>query len=226
MVYQPIDNGLKAEGDNLDHKAQLLARLDAIGESLKNTGDALALLGFGSVGLEMERLDDYSDLDFFAIVKTGYKQAFIDDLGWLSVIHPVVYTFKNTPNGYKLLFEDDIFCEFAVFEPHEFAAIPFAVGRVVWQDASFDASLTAPRSQPIHAEGTLEISLGEALTNLYVGLGRFWRFCRKNGNARIKSDLRLRIRRGGYDYRTPNHFQRATFSGRNHRAVCALVLAL
>ena len=175
MVYQPIDNGLKAEGDNLDHKSQLLARLDAIGELLKNTGDALALLGFGSVGLEMERLDDYSDLDFFAIVKTDYKQAFIDDLGWLSVIHPVVYTFKNTPNGYKLLFEDDIFCEFAVFEPHEFAAIPFAVGRVVWQDASFDASLTAPRSQPIHAEGTLEISLGEALTNLYVGLGRFWR---------------------------------------------------
>ena len=52
------------------------------------------------------------------------------------------------------------------------------------------------------------------------------RFCRKNGNDRIKSDLRLRIRRGGYDYRTPNHFQRATFSGRNHRAVCALVLAL
>jgi lincosamide nucleotidyltransferase B/F len=159
----------------LDRKAQLLARLDAIGESLKNTGDALALLGLGSVGVETARLDAYSDLDFFAIVKTGCKQWFIDDLGWLSVIHPVVYTFRNTVDGYKLLFEDDIFCEFAVFEPQELAAIPFAGGRVVWQDASFDASLTAPRSQPTHAERSLEFSLEEALTNLYVGLGRFWR---------------------------------------------------
>lgn len=159
----------------MDRKARLLARLDAIGESLKNTGDALALLGLGSVGLETARIDDYSDLDFFAIVKTGCKQAFIDDLGWLSVIHPVVYTFRNTRDGYKVLFEDGIFCEFAVFEPHELAAIPFAEGRIVWQDPSFDASLTTPRSQPAEPETTPEYSLGEALTNLYVGLGRFWR---------------------------------------------------
>jgi len=146
----------------LDRKAQLLARLDAIGESLKNTGDALALLGLGSVGIETERLDDYSDLDFFAIVKTGSKQQFIDDLAWLNVIHPVVFTFKNTRDGYKLLFEDDIFCEFAVFEPQELAAIPIVGGRVVWQDASFDASLMTPHRQPTHAENTLEFLLGEA----------------------------------------------------------------
>src|SRR5690606_10593045 len=93
------DGLITAHGDRMDRKARLLARLDAIGESLKNTGDALALLGLGSVGLETARIDDYSDLDFFAIVKTGCKQAFIDDLGWLSVIHPVVYTFRNTRDG-------------------------------------------------------------------------------------------------------------------------------
>ncbi len=163
------------EENNLNRKAQLLARLDAIGESLKNTGDALALLGLGSVGLETARLDDYSDLDFFAIVKPGSKQRFMDDLEWLRVICPVVYIFKNTPDGYKVLFEDDIFCEFAVFEPHELATIPFAAGRIVWQDASFDASLAAPRTQTIHVENTPEFSVEEALTNLYVGLGRFWR---------------------------------------------------
>jgi len=43
----------------------LLTRLDDIGRSLDSTGRALALLGLGSVGLEADRLDQFSDLDFF-----------------------------------------------------------------------------------------------------------------------------------------------------------------
>ena len=46
----------------------LLARLDAIACSLEASGHAEALIGLGSVGLELDRLDEYSDLDFFAIV--------------------------------------------------------------------------------------------------------------------------------------------------------------
>jgi hypothetical protein len=47
----------------------LLYRLDEIGKSLEKSGHALALIGLGSVGLELERLDQYSDLDFFVIVQ-------------------------------------------------------------------------------------------------------------------------------------------------------------
>ena len=46
----------------------LLIRLDAIGASLSATARGLALIGLGSVGLETDRLDAYSDLDVFAIV--------------------------------------------------------------------------------------------------------------------------------------------------------------
>jgi hypothetical protein len=49
-------------------KQTLLARLDAIARSLEASGHAEALIGLGSVGLELDRLDEYSDLDFFAIV--------------------------------------------------------------------------------------------------------------------------------------------------------------
>ena len=44
----------------------LLKRLDDIGQSLERSGHALALIGLGSVGVELDRLDSYSDLDFFA----------------------------------------------------------------------------------------------------------------------------------------------------------------
>ena len=49
----------------------LLQRLDEIGQFLKDSNQALALLALGSCGTERERLDQYSDLDFFVIVKDG-----------------------------------------------------------------------------------------------------------------------------------------------------------
>lgn len=155
----------------------LLARLDAIGAALADTGHALALIGLGSVGLELDRLDDYSDLDFFAIVADGYKRRFIDDLGWLSQVHPVAYAFQNTVDGHKLLFADGIFCEFAVFELGELAHIPFAAGRVVWRRPGVPATIAIPAADAVRppAPQSAAWHLGEALTNLYVGLGRYRR---------------------------------------------------
>ena len=154
----------------------LIHRLDAIGASLAATGRGLALLGLGSVGLETERLDAFSDLDFFAIVEPGHKQDFLDSLDWLERVHPVAFAFQNTVDGFKLLYADGIFCEMAVFEPDELAEIPFAPGRVVWKRADVDEAIAIPRRvdapRPPADPAWL---LGEALTNLYVGLARFRR---------------------------------------------------
>lgn len=156
-----------------DFSTHLLARLDAIGAALAATGRGVALIGLGSVGTETARIDEYSDLDFFAVVTPGSKQALLDDLGWLAAIHPVTYAFRNTADGYKLLYADGIFCEFALFEAAELAAIPFAPGRIVWQAADAPAGLELPQQpRPADASHTLDWLLGEALTNLYVGLGR------------------------------------------------------
>ena len=123
----------------------LLKRLDEIGQSLEKSGHALALIGLGSVGTELDRLDSYSDLDFFVIVEQGYKRSYLDSLGWLSEVHLIVYRFLNTDDGYKLLFEDGVFCEFAVFEPEELNGIPFAPGRVVWKRADVPETISPRR---------------------------------------------------------------------------------
>ena len=155
-------------------RPQLLQRLDAIGASLSESGTALALLGLGSVGTETERLDEYSDLDFFVIVKPGCKPGYLTGLEWLSAVAPLAYAFQNTVDGYKALFADGIFCEFAIFEPQELASIPFTCGRIIWKDDTYDKSLCI--AQPVQqSEHTREWLLGEALTNLYVGLGRVHR---------------------------------------------------
>jgi lincosamide nucleotidyltransferase len=154
----------------------LLQRLDEIGRALERTGHALALIGLGSVGVERGRLDEYSDLDFFAIVGEGHKAEFIQDLAWLSSVHPIVYAFQNTADGYKALFEDEIYCEFAIFETQELETVPYAEGRVIWKAPEFDANLSrSKRPLPYPETHSIEWQVGEALTCLYVGLCRYQR---------------------------------------------------
>lgn len=154
---------------------QLLSRLNEIGASLAQSGHALALIGLGSVGQELARLDAYSDLDFFAIVESGHKNKFLDDLAWLNRLCPIAYAFRNTADGYKLLYQDGIFCEFAVFEEPELRGIPFAAGRIVWKRADVLEAIAAPASPVAPYVHSMEWALGEALTNVYVGLGRYHR---------------------------------------------------
>ena len=161
------------QSSNQSQTSRLLVRLDAIGDSLAASGRGLALIGLGSVGLELERLDAYSDLDFFAIVEPGSKLDFLNDLSWLAAPAPIAYAFANTVDGFKYLYADGIFCEMAVFEPDELAEIPFAPGRVVWQRRDVDPEIAQPR-QVLTAPQLRDPDwlLGEALTNLYVGLQR------------------------------------------------------
>jgi hypothetical protein len=151
----------------------LLERLEDIAHSLERTGRGLALIGLGSVGLELERLDACSDLDFFAIVEPGSKPDYLQTLDWLAAPAPITYAFPNTADGFKYLYADGIFCEMAVFEPEELADIPFAPGRVVWRRADVDLQIAQPRRIPAAPQDRdLDWLLGEALTNLYVGLQR------------------------------------------------------
>lgn len=155
---------------------RLLERLDAIGAELRRRGDALALLGLGSVGRETERLDAQSDLDFFVIVEPGRKAAYIDRLDWLAAVHPIGWHFRNTADGHKALMADGIFCEFAVFEPQELDAIPYAPGRIVWRRDGFDPAIATPR-RALPAPGLPDETwiVGEALSCLYIGLKRWHR---------------------------------------------------
>ncbi|MCL6604413.1 MAG: hypothetical protein K6T94_16235 [Paenibacillus sp.] len=161
----------------MDRKELLLTRLNEIGEVLAVKGDALLLLGLGSVGVETERLDEYSDLDFFVIVVPGSKDRFINQLDWLEDTYPLAYSFKNTKDGYKVMFEDGIYGEFAVFEERELKDIPYSGGRVVWKDSSFeiDNSDEPTMNFPELRSASIDYVVNEAITNVYVGLGRYAR---------------------------------------------------
>lgn len=151
----------------------LLHRLNEIGDVLSHKPTALALIGLGSVGLERDRLDQYSDLDFFVIVKSGSKPHYLNDLTWLTDIAPVAYSFANTQDGCKLLYEDGVFCEFAIFEETELEQAAFTPGKIIWKAPGVSETISQPKQFHQAAPSkTSEWLLGEALTNLYIGLQR------------------------------------------------------
>jgi len=157
----------------MNTRDQLLNRLNEIGNSLSKRPDVLALLALGSVGIELDRIDEFSDLDFFVICCKGFKQKYIENLDWLSDICPISFKFKNTGDGYKLLFEDGVFCEFAIFEQDELKDISFSEGRLVWHAEQFDPSVCDPAKLSSYRSFDIDYLIGEALTNLYVGLCRY-----------------------------------------------------
>lgn len=150
----------------------LLQRLASIADVLRSEPPALGLLALGSVGAQTSRLDAWSDLDFFVIVEPAAKAAFIGDLGWLQRAHPLAWAFQNTVDGHKALMADGVLCEFAVFAPDELRRATYAPGRWVWRrDDRVDAALERP-AMPLPQRRDTAWLLGEALSNLVVGLRR------------------------------------------------------
>lgn len=155
-------------------KEALLQRLDGVAQSAAQSGHVLAVLGLGSAGVEHDRMDAYSDLDVWIIVEDGYKQRYVDDLSWLSMVCPISFKFKHSPSGYGLLFADGIFAEVDIFEIADLTALNFAEARIVWKAPGMSDAIRLPQQQGTSRLAPQEM-LGEALGNLYVGLGRYYR---------------------------------------------------
>ena len=152
-----------------------LNRLDDLADALADDDGLLAVLGLGSAGVEHNRFDDHSDIDFWLVVSDGSaKQRYLDDPGWLAGFGgSLAYSFVNDPNGRKALMVDGLFLEYAVFTPEELNGLAFAGARVVWQRHGIPIDLEEhPAPSPPTAIDTVDFHVNEALTNLFVGLHR------------------------------------------------------
>jgi hypothetical protein len=151
---------------------RLLAFLDRLGAELDRRGDAVALLGLGSVGRDLHRLDEHSDADFFVVVDdAAARDRYLADIDWLEAAQPVVWSFENSDAGRKALLEGDLFAEYAVFSLAEMDTAGYPPGRLHWSRADAPAGLELPKV-PAPQPDSIEHQIGEAITNLYVGLHR------------------------------------------------------
>ena len=84
-------------------------------DKIRVNDDCLGLMFAGSAA-DLSRVDQYSDQDFYLIVRDGTSEAFRQDLGWLPRSEDIVLAPRETEHGLKVLYSDGTMLEFAVFE--------------------------------------------------------------------------------------------------------------
>ena len=95
----------------LDYSARLAASAEGI-------DDVIGLVLVGSAA-DTSRADEWSDHDFFWVVRNGLGEKYRDDLSWIPDIDQAVLHPRETQHGLKVVFTDGRVLEFAVFEDSE-----------------------------------------------------------------------------------------------------------
>lgn len=152
-------------------------RIKQISKALEASNRVEALIGFGSLA-DVDRMDEFSDLDFLVVPKKEYKGELIDDINWLENIYPVALKCKFTKDGYKVLFEDGVLCDFGILLPEEIREIPHDKGIVIWSQPQFDSSLcdaTYVCKYEKKNQQYIQKVFDLALVDIYVGLSRLMR---------------------------------------------------
>jgi hypothetical protein len=146
--------------------------LESLSSSAQQSLHTIALVGAGSAGADFTRMDEYSDIDFFLIVEDGFSFDFINDNSWFGRELPIAFAFRDTDHGNKVLLENGVFLEFAIFTEGELALYGIPGLRTIWCKPGF----TLPSFSASHApEREISYYVNQALSNLLVGALRMRR---------------------------------------------------
>ena len=100
------------------NKTEFLEYSAALAANAEQHADVLGLVLVGSAA-DTDRVDEWSDHDFFLIVKVGLGEAMRKDLSWLPNYEGVVIAARETAHGLKVVYRNGHVLEFAVFEDPE-----------------------------------------------------------------------------------------------------------
>lgn len=96
-----------------------LARFIKYSESLTNAciqhPKIIGLVLVGSTA-ETERVDEWSDHDFFVITETGDQEPLRRNLSWLPDSESIAFWFRETEHGLKVVYNSGEVLEFAIFD--------------------------------------------------------------------------------------------------------------
>lgn len=147
-------------------------RLQAVAHQVSQYDHAWALIATGSMGLNPDSVDRYSDLDLLIVSQGDPVLRFIDDLQWLESISPIPWRYRYNEECVKFFFSDGIFCELSCITPENMKNLSYSGGRAVWARDGFDSQYCLPN---VPKEHDLQRLLGELLTIMYIGLCKYRR---------------------------------------------------
>lgn len=148
---------------------------DRLSANASANDEVIGLVFLGSAA-DHSRVDEWSDHDFYLVVKNGLGEKYRNDLGWIPDIEHAILTPRETAHGLKVVFDDGRVLEFAVFEDNELelSAANHWMVSVDKQAITERMQKIAERSRPVGSpEFSTEFEL--FLAQLLIGVGRFRR---------------------------------------------------
>lgn len=99
-----------------------LARFKKYSESLTNScvqhPKIIGLVLVGSTA-ETDRVDEWSDHDFFVVTEDSEQESLRRDLSWLPDSESIAFWFRETEHGLKVVYNSGSILEFAIFDCDE-----------------------------------------------------------------------------------------------------------
>ena len=152
-------------------RSEFLAFIERLGQSAEENTDVLGLVLVGSAA-ETYRADEWSDHDFFLIVKPTCGEVFRSDLSWLPNADEIAFSARETDHGLKVVYKSAHVLEFAVFEDME-----LELASVNSWDVPIDKTNITERVRAIQARTNprpfnLENEWGLFLATILIAIGR------------------------------------------------------
>jgi hypothetical protein len=91
---------------------------ESLTESCIQNPKIIGLVLVGSTA-ETERVDQWSDHDFFVLTEAGDQEALRQDLSWLPNAKSIAFWFRETEHGLKVVYDTGDVLEFAIFDCNE-----------------------------------------------------------------------------------------------------------
>jgi hypothetical protein len=149
----------------------------------------VGLVALGSMAGRDYAPDAFSDHDFFVVTRPGEQEHFRRETGWVPEAGRLVLWMRETVHGVKALFDNGHLLEFAVFSPEELHLARVNRYRVLLDRGGMEETLAAvarnTAQQGAPDDGWL---LGQFLTQLLIGAGRYARGERISGHSRVKEE--------------------------------------
>jgi hypothetical protein len=148
-----------------------------LAENLAQRDDVLGLIAVGSMARRDYQPDEWSDHDFWVIVRRDVQNQYREHHEWLPQSADIIWAFRETEHGVKVLYRSGHLLEYAVFDQEELVVAKANRYRVLIDRAGLAERMArmAEETAQWAAEASDAFLAGQFLTNLLVGVGRYRR---------------------------------------------------
>ncbi len=152
--------------------------------------DVLGLVALGSMAEQGSPPDAWSDHDFWLIVVPGAQERYRETHDWLPNARQILWAYRETEHGVKVVYRSGHLLEYAVFDQEELHVARLNRYRILYGGAHLSARLErlAETSRRLGEGHSDAFYASQILTNLLVGIGRYWRGERLSAHKFIKFD--------------------------------------